>query len=62
MREILQGMGDATRMGFATKNTGSKAELGVDEYQLAIRKIELPSFDGTDQSGWIVRAEKYFQI
>ncbi|WVZ22625.1 hypothetical protein V8G54_001169 [Vigna mungo] len=32
------------------------------EYRMAAKKVELPSFDGTDPMGWITRAETYFEV
>ncbi|WVZ23343.1 hypothetical protein V8G54_001887 [Vigna mungo] len=32
------------------------------EYRMAAKKVELPSFDGTDPVGWITRAETYFEV
>jgi len=26
------------------------------------RRVELPSFEGTDSSGWLARAEKFFEV
>ena len=26
------------------------------------RKVELPNFDGSDPTGWLIRAEKFFKI
>lgn len=28
----------------------------------ALRRIDLPGFDGSDPMGWIARAEQYFEI
>ena len=32
------------------------------EFRMAVKKVELPSFDGGDPVGWITRAETYFEI
>lgn len=33
-----------------------------DEYRMAVKKVELPLFDGNDPVGWITRAETYFEV
>jgi hypothetical protein len=40
----------------------SSAEETVSEYQMAVKKVELPPFDGEDPVGWITRAETYFEV
>lgn len=32
------------------------------EYRMAVKKVELPMFDGDDPMGWITRAEIYFEV
>ncbi|KAJ9540003.1 hypothetical protein OSB04_026509 [Centaurea solstitialis] len=42
-----------------------KSEINDDQYRfLAVkgRKLEMPTFDGTDPDGWILRAERYFSL
>ncbi|KAF2295632.1 hypothetical protein GH714_033407 [Hevea brasiliensis] len=34
----------------------------IDDSSLAIKKVELPNFDGVDPIAWLVRAEQYFAI
>lgn len=34
----------------------------VIEYKMAVKKVELPSFDGDDLMGWVTRAETYFEV
>lgn len=34
----------------------------LDEFRQSVKKVELPMFNGDDPSGWITRAEIYFQI
>lgn len=38
------------------------AEETMSEYRMAVKKVELPSFDGEDPVGWITRAETYFEV
>ncbi|WVZ04691.1 hypothetical protein V8G54_018037 [Vigna mungo] len=39
----------------------SDRDLGA-EYRMAAKKVELPSFDGSDPVGWITRAKTYFEV
>ena len=32
------------------------------EYPMAVKKVELPRFDGNDLVGWITRFESYFEV
>ncbi|KAJ9541667.1 LOW QUALITY PROTEIN: hypothetical protein OSB04_028173 [Centaurea solstitialis] len=34
----------------------------LNEFQMAVKKVELPMFDGDDPVGWITRAEVYFEV
>lgn len=34
----------------------------LDELRMAVKKVELPNFDGTDVDGWISKAEQYFEV
>ncbi|KAF2324770.1 hypothetical protein GH714_016726 [Hevea brasiliensis] len=36
--------------------------LVVEEFPMAVKKIELPNFDRVDPVGWLARAEQYFLI
>lgn len=38
------------------------SEESVTEYKMAVKKVELPSFDGDDPMGWVTRAETYFEV
>lgn len=38
------------------------SEESVIEYKMAVKKVELPSFDGDDPVGWVTRAETYFEV
>nr|KYP71834.1 Retrotransposable element Tf2 [Cajanus cajan] len=41
----------------------SPLELQIlSEFRSAVKKVELPSFDGSDPGAWISRAETYFEI
>ncbi|PNX95443.1 retrotransposon-related protein [Trifolium pratense] len=40
----------------------SRKRETVSEYRIAVKKVELPSFDGEDPVGWIKRAETYFEV
>lgn len=42
--------------------SSSVGEEMVSEYRMAVKKVELPSFDGEDPVGWITRAETYFDV
>ena len=33
-----------------------------DDFQLTVKKVELPNFNGTDPVGWVYRAEQYFEV
>lgn len=35
---------------------------GWDEFRLLAKKVELPTFDGTDPVAWIARAVTYFEV
>ncbi|XP_042758298.1 uncharacterized protein LOC122198198 [Lactuca sativa] len=35
---------------------------GGERYEFRHRKIDMPTFDGTDPDGWILQAERYFAI
>lgn len=32
------------------------------EFKMAVKKVELPPFDGDDPVGWVTRAETYFEV
>ncbi|KAJ9564989.1 hypothetical protein OSB04_000955 [Centaurea solstitialis] len=34
----------------------------LNEFQMAVKKVELPMFGGEDPVGWITRAEMYFEV
>lgn len=34
----------------------------LEEFRQSVKKVELPMFDGEDPTGWITRAEVYFQV
>ncbi|KAJ9543643.1 hypothetical protein OSB04_023350 [Centaurea solstitialis] len=34
----------------------------INEFRMAVKKVELPMFDGDDPVGWITRAEVYFEV
>ncbi|KAI5414897.1 hypothetical protein KIW84_040382 [Lathyrus oleraceus] len=38
------------------------SEESMIEYKMAVKKVELPSFDGDDPVGWVTRAETYFEV
>ncbi|GAU40483.1 hypothetical protein TSUD_286380 [Trifolium subterraneum] len=47
-----------------TDGIGSSQSNGdvIAEFRHSAKKVELPSFDGDDQAGWISRAEVYFRV
>ncbi|WVZ17573.1 hypothetical protein V8G54_010555 [Vigna mungo] len=47
--------GDRRESPFSNMDSGT-------EYRMAAKKVELPSFDGTDPVGWITRAQTYFEV
>jgi len=45
------------------KSSGSPTtEDPGTEYRIAVKKVELPPFDGEDRVGWITRAKTYFEV
>lgn len=40
----------------------NSSHLDMDQYRMAVKKVELPSFNGDDPIGWITRAETYFEV
>jgi hypothetical protein len=57
-----KGSGDGSK----PKSEGSRANGNNDdallEFRQAVKKVELPMFDGEDPAGWISRAEVYFRV
>ncbi|WVZ17815.1 hypothetical protein V8G54_010797 [Vigna mungo] len=47
--------GDRRESPFSYMDSGA-------EYRMAAKKVELPSFDGTDPVEWITKAETYFDV
>ncbi|WVZ24369.1 hypothetical protein V8G54_002913 [Vigna mungo] len=47
--------GDRRESPFSDMDSGA-------EYRMTTKKVELPSFDGTDPVRWITRAETYFEV
>ncbi|MCI81070.1 retrotransposon gag protein, partial [Trifolium medium] len=47
-----------------TKTTGSSRLQGdaLTEFRQSVKRVELPSFEGEDPTGWISRAEVYFRV
>lgn len=47
-----------------SKSSGVKQLQGdsLDEFCQFVKKVELPMFNGEDPTGWIARAEVYFQV
>lgn len=45
-----------------SSNSGHQKENMMTEYRMAVKKVELPSFDCDDPVGWITRAETYFEV
>lgn len=45
-----------------SEKKGSQAGDPVTEFRHAVRKVELPLFNGEDPAGWISRAEIYFRV
>ena len=42
---------------------GNKSVMGEEgELKPWIRRVELPTFEGADPSGWLARAEKFFEV
>ncbi|KAJ9547857.1 hypothetical protein OSB04_020400 [Centaurea solstitialis] len=41
---------------------GSRSDDRMTEFRMAVKKVELPMFDGDDPVGWITRAEIYFDV
>jgi hypothetical protein len=52
--------------GSKPNSEGSQANLNNDdallEFRQAVKKVELPMFNGEDPAGWISRAEVYFRV
>jgi hypothetical protein len=40
----------------------SSVKDSADEFKMAVKKVELPAFNGDDPVGWITRAETYFEV
>ncbi|XP_075497715.1 uncharacterized protein LOC142534958 [Primulina tabacum] len=45
----------------SVRQEGRRKE-GVEEVKLALKKIELPGFEGEDPLGWLGRMEQYFEV
>lgn len=42
--------------------TGRRREVVDDEVRIALKKIELPGFEGEDPLGWLGKMEQYFEV
>lgn len=56
------GSGSGTNPPFQRMSFGSFGDEGRGRYEYRHRKIDMPTFDGTDPDGWILQAERYFAI
>ncbi|MCI11312.1 hypothetical protein A2U01_0032412, partial [Trifolium medium] len=64
-KESGKSLGSVKEITGAKSMEGSSSQLKGDalmEFRQSVRKVELPSFDGTDPAGWISRAEVYFRV
>jgi hypothetical protein len=64
---IVEGTPEKSpREGSKPKTEGSQVNVNNDdallEFRQAVKKVELPMFDGGDPAGWISRAEVYFRV
>ena len=57
------GVSGVSRMDEERSVQQDEKEMVEDETkQWVRRKVDLPNFDGNDPTGWLVRAEKFFEI
>ncbi|KAK2417448.1 hypothetical protein QL285_039746 [Trifolium repens] len=63
---VLDGPESSSGQGSKKHTEGSNtvpiSEEALTEFRQAVKKVELPMFDGNDPAGWISRAEVYFRV
>ena len=56
------GSGPGSKPHTEASKTGPSNDEALLEFRQAVKKVELPMFDGDDPAGWISRAEVYFRV
>lgn len=56
------GSGKETNLQTGASKAGPSNDEALLEFRQAVKKVELPMFDGGDPTGWISRAEVYFRV
>jgi len=57
-----EGKGSPENEGSSGNSSGGSGGAVLSEFRHAVKKVELPMFNGKDPAGWISRAEIYFRI
>jgi hypothetical protein len=57
-----QGSGNGSKKQTEGSSAGPISGDALAEFRQAVKKVELPMFDGDDPAGWISRAEVYFWV
>jgi hypothetical protein len=58
----VKGPGEGSKPKAEGSGVSEHNDAALLEFRQAVKKVELPMFDGTDPAGWISRAEIYFRI
>jgi hypothetical protein len=57
-----KGPGDGSKPKTEGSSANDNNDAALLEFRQAVKKVELPMFDGGDPAGWISRAEVYFRV
>jgi hypothetical protein len=57
-----KGVGEGSKPTSEGSRTNGNNDDTLLEFRQAVKKVELPMFDGEDPAGWISRAEVYFRV
>lgn len=55
-------MEEFAKLRSSPETSSPLSDEASSEFKMAVKKVELPMFDGDDPVGWVTRAETYFEV